>query len=194
MSRQRKPWSRAKVRRVLESTFVGGYGAYRRRNGWDLQFSGCGAGSGGRRLFIPARSLAEHSPAWLKNIMLAGMRQAIEELRGVTTISGREAQALTRWCVRYARSPKPELTASQRARIAESKRSWRQLDVPLEMHGGGYEALRSRRGWVIKLSSMSGPLRGRYLVPFRAFGPRTRTWRGGAIFAELERRMMEVSG
>jgi hypothetical protein len=185
MGRTRRPWTKTKIRRVIASTYVAGYAAFRSREGWSIWLAGDGAGPSRRRAFVPARSLERRSPTWLKNQMLRSMRRAVESFEGVTPISGREAEALTRWCVRRTRSTRPKL---QRDRHAAD------FKTPQTVYNGGYEALRSRRGWVVSLSSDSGTLRGRYLVPFKAFGRYGSRWRGRRIVDEILRHVRRVPG
>jgi hypothetical protein len=193
MSKPRKPWSKAKVRRVLDSLFVGGYAAYRSRDGWNVWFSGAGAGPSRRRFFIPARVAAEHPPRWLGNRLTAAMRESVEGLEGVRMIPGREAQALVRWQVRWVRHKKFEPTPAQRAKMRVYDRWYRRAyKAPQTIQRGSYSAERSRRGWVVRLDGSAGRLRGHYLVPFRALDARTRQWDGRAIFSALGRSMRAV--
>jgi len=197
MTPPQKPWSKAKIRRVLESFYCGGYTAYRSREGWNVWFSGAGAGPTRRRFFIPARIAAGHHPRWLGNRLTAAMRQATVSLEGVRMIPGREAQALVRWQVRWVRhKKKPRYTAAQRAKMRAHKRWCRcAVKVPQTMQQGGYSAERSRRGWVVRFNTISGRLPGRFLVPFRAIDARTRRWNGRPIFSALTRslRMVECA-
>jgi hypothetical protein len=55
-------------------------------------------------------------------------------------------------------------------------------------------AERSRRGWVVRLNSDAGRLRGHYLVPFRAFRQPQRRWFGGVLFAGLRRSLTTLDG
>jgi hypothetical protein len=146
MGSRLKPWSKAQVRRVLDAIHSGGCVAYRSRRGWSVWLSGDGAGPSRRRFFIPERSLSSRHPRWLGNLLTAAYRQALDNLEGVQLISGSEARNLVRWCTRWSRSPRPPLTAEQRARIAACgrwlKRVWR---VPETVQSGGYVAERSRR-------------------------------------------------
>jgi len=195
MGSRLKPWSKAQVRRVLDAIHSGGYVAYRSRRGWSVWLSGDGAGPSRRRFFIPEKSLSSRHPRWLGNLLTAAYRQALDNLEGVQLISGSEARNLVRWCTRWNRSPRPPLTAEQRARVAACgrwlKRVWR---VPETVQGGEYVAERSRRGWVVRISSQSGRLRGHYLVPFRALRPHGRNWYGVPLVAALERALNGIEG
>jgi hypothetical protein len=195
MSSRRRPWTKAQIRRVDDSIHAGGYAAYRSRRGWNVWLSGSGAGPSRRRFFIPERSLSARHPRWLCNRLVAALRQSLDNLEGVQLISGAEAQRLVRWCVRWNRKPHPPLTARQRHRAAANRR-WEKeaYRVPLTVHGAGYLAERSRRGWVVRLHSYSGRLRGHYLVPFRALGPNGRHWSGGPLMAALKRSLNEIEG
>lgn len=194
MGNPRKPWSKAKVRRVTESIRVGGYAAYRSRHGWSVWLSGDGAGPIRRRFFIPEESLNSRHPRWLSNRLIASLRQSFDGLEGVQQITAAEARELVRWCVRWTRT-RPILTARQRVRAAAigrwMKKAWR---VPYTVHGAGYMAERSRRGWVVRLSSYSGRLRVHYLVPFRAFRPHGRRWYGVPLIAALRRSLNGIEG
>ena len=55
-------------------------------------------------------------------------------------------------------------------------------------------AERSRRGWVVRLTSHSGRLRGHYLVPFRALRPHGRRWYGVPFFTALRRSLSGIEG
>jgi hypothetical protein len=196
MGSPRKPWSKAQIRRVIDSIHAGGYAAYRSRQGWNIWLSGPGAGPSRRRYFIPEASLASRSPRWLGNRLVTAVRESLDELEGVRLVSGAEAQRLVRWCVRSEpRRPRPPLTAKQRARRAEIARidalTWR---VPETVHGVGYTAERSRRGWVVRLRSYSGRLPGHYLVPFRALDSRGRKWSGVHLVAALKRSLSKIDG
>jgi len=154
MGSRLKPWSKAQIRRVNESIYAGGYAPYRSHLGWNVWLSGDGAGPSRRRFFIPEKSIRSPHPRWLGNLLTAAYRQALDNLEGVQLISGSEARDLVRWCTRWNRSPRPPLTATQRARAAAYRRwmnrVWR---VPETVQGGGYMAERSRRGWVVRISS-----------------------------------------
>lgn len=194
MGSRRKPWSKRQVRRVLESMFAGGWAAYRSRPGWSVWLSGDGAGPSRRRFFIPDQSLRSRPPRWLGNRLSAAYRQALVSLEGVQMISGTEARNLLRWCTRWCRT-QHRLTRSQRARMAKTRR-WLKLcwRVPETVQGGGYTAERSRRGWVVRISSNSGRLRGHYLVPFRALRPHGRDWYGVPLVTALEKALSEIQG
>jgi hypothetical protein len=71
------------------------------------------------------------------------------------------------------------------------KKAWR---VPQTVHGAGYLAERSHRGWVVRLSSYAGRLRGNYLVPFRALRPHGRRWDGAPLFTALKRSLIGLDG
>jgi hypothetical protein len=198
MGSRRKPWTKAQVRRVLESWYAGGYAAYRSRLGWSVWLSGDGAGPSRRRFFIPDASIRSHPARWLGRRLTAAYRQALDGLEGAQMISGSEARDLLRWCTRWRRPRKRtrhRWTASQRAHWARYDR-WRKLAwrVPETVQGGGYSAERSRRGWVVRISSYSGRVRGHYLVPFRALRPHGRNWHGTPLVAALERALSEIEG
>ncbi len=194
MGSHRRPWSKRKIRRVLESMFAGGWAAYRSRLGWSVWLSGDGAGPSRRRFFIPDRSLRSRHPRWLGNRLAAAYRQALEGLEGAHRISGTEARDLLRWCTRWVR-PRHHYTRSQRQRMARTRR-WLELcwRVPTTVQGGGYTAERSRRGWVVAIGSYSGSRRRHYLVPFRALRPNGRTWSGVPLVTALERALAEIEG
>ncbi len=194
MGSRREPWSKRQVRRVNESMFAGGWAAYRSRPGWSVWLSGDGAGASRRRFFIPDRSLSSRHPRWLGNRLTAAYRQALETLEGTQMISGTEARDLVRWCTRRSRT-QHRLTRSRRARVVKIRR-WLKLcwRVPETVQGGGYTAERSRRGWVVRISSYSGRLRGHYLVPFRALRPHGRNWYGVPLVTALERALSEIQG
>jgi hypothetical protein len=123
------------------------------------------------------------------------MRESVETLEGVQQIPGREAQALVRWAVRWAKHQKFRPTAKQRARIRAFNRWYRKaVKIPHTVQQGGYNAERSRRGWVVRLSTISGRLRGHYLVPFRALRPHGRRWYGVPIFTALRRTLGRIDG
>ncbi len=194
MGSRRKPWSKAKVRRVLESIHAGGYSANRSRRGWSVWLSGEGAGPSRRRFIIPEKSLRSRHPRWLGHRLTAAYRRALRSFEGVQMISGIEARDLLRWCTRWARS-RHRLTASERARAAKYRRWDRpHFRVPETVQGGGYVAERSRRGWVVRISSYSGRLRGHYLVPFRALRPHGRNWHGAPLVVALERALRGIEG
>lgn len=196
MGTGRKPWSRAKVRRVIDSVHSGGFAAYRSRLGWSIWLSGDGAGPSRRRCFVPDRSLHSRHSRWLGNRLTGAYRHALERLDGVQMISGSEARSLLRWCTRWVRPrSRPRLTAAQRAQATKFQ-NWRQraYRVPETVQGGGYSAERSRRGWVVRLSSSSGRLRGIYLVPFRALGPDGMNWTGEFLVASLLKRLSGIEG
>lgn len=194
MGSPRKPWSKAKVRRVLDALRSGGYVANRSRLGWSVWLSGDGAGPSRRRFFIPERSLASRHPRWLGNRLTAAYRQALDGLEGVKMISGTEARDLLRWCTRWIRR-QHRLTPSERARAAMYRRWYKQhFRVPETVQGGGYIAERSRRGWVVRISSYSGRLSGHYLIPFRALGPHGRDWSGEPLVTALERALSSIEG
>ena len=195
MGSPRKPWSKAQIRRVVESIHCGGYVAYRSRHGWSIWLSGAGAGPSRRRFFIPEKLLNSRNPRWLSNRLIAAFRHSLESLEGVQHITGTEARKLVRWCVWWDRPKRLPLTARQRARAAASRRwmkkAWR---VPYTVHGAGYTSERSRRGWVVRLSSYSSRLRGHYLVPFRALRPHGRRWYGVPLFTALKRSLNGIEG
>lgn len=195
MENPRKPWSKARVRRVVESVHAGGYAAYRSLRGWSVWLSGAGAGPSRRRFFIPEKLLSPRHPRWLGDRLIAALRQSLDGLEGARRISGSEARDLVRWCVRRAQSRRPPLTARQRAKSAAIRRrmktTWR---VPRTVHGAGYTAERSRSGWVVRLSSYSGRLRGHYLVPFRALRTDGRRWHGVPLIAALKRSLNVIEG
>jgi hypothetical protein len=194
MGGHRKPWTKAQIRRVVESLYFGGYAAYRSRQGWSVWLSGDGAGPSRRRFFIPERSLSSRHPRWLGNRLTAAYRQALEGLEGVQMISGTEARDLLRWCTRRSRT-RPGATASRSARAAKFRRWWKRVwRVPETVQGGGYSAERSRRGWVVRINSYSGRLRGHYLVPFRALRPHGRDWHAEFLVASLERALGGIDG
>jgi hypothetical protein len=195
MGSPQKPWSKAKIRRVVESIHAGGYAAYRSRRGWSVWLSGAGAGPSRRRFFISEKLLSSRDPRWLSNRLIAALRQSLDSLEGVQRITGSEARELVRWCVRWDRRPRPRLTARQRASAAaigrRMKNAWR---VPRTVHGAGYTAERSRRGWVVRLSAYSSRVRGHYLVPFRALRPHGRRWYGVPLIAALRRSLNGIEG
>ena len=194
MASPREPWSKAKVRRVLDAMRSGGYVANRSRLGWSVWLSGDGAGPSRRRFLIPERSLDSRHPRWLGNRLTAAYRQALDGLEGVKMISGTEARKLLRWCTRWSRR-QHRLTPSERARAAMYQRWYqRHHRVPETVQGGGYTAERSRRGWVVRIGSYSGRLRGHYLVPFRALRPQGRGWNAAPLVAALERALSGIEG
>lgn len=168
MGKRRKPWSKAQIRRVVDSIWAGGYAAYRSREGWSIWLSGPGAGPSRRRFFIPGRVLADCHPGWLGNRLIAAMRQALDNLEGVRLISGSEALELVRWCTRWSRCPRHRLTAKQRARVKVLRR-WYKKAHKVPFQGGGYTAERSRRGWVVRLSSDSAAFGGTTSCPSGRF-------------------------
>ncbi len=194
MGSRRKPWSKRQIQRVNDSIFAGGWAAYRSRPGWSVWLSGDGAGPSRRCFFIPDASLRARQPHWLGHRLTAAYRSALDGLEGVRVISGTEARELTRWCTRWCRT-RLRLTRSQRARVAKLRR-WRELcwRVPETVQGGGYTAERSRRGWVVRISTYSGRVRGHYLVPFRALRPHGRNWYGVPLVAALEQALAGIEG
>jgi hypothetical protein len=195
MARTRRPWSKAKVRRVLESIHAGGFAAYRSSHGWNVWLSGSGAWPARRRFFLPEKSVSPHQPRWLGNRLVAALRHALSGLEGVQSITGTEAKELVHWCTRWSQHRPNKWTAPERAGVAKVRRwmkeAWR---VPETVQGGQYTAERSRRGWVVRLSSYSGRLRGHYLVPFRALRPHSRDWHGGAFVASLVASLTSIEG
>ncbi len=156
--------------------------------------SGDGAGPSRRRFFIPERSLASRHPRWLGQRLTAAYRQALDGLEGVQMISGTEARELLRWCTRWSRR-RHRLTPSERARVAIYRRWYKaHFSVPETVQGGGYTAERSCRGWVVRINSYSGHLRGHYLVPFRALRSHGRDWSGEPLVAAIERVLNGIEG
>lgn len=194
MGTRQKPWSKAKIQRVIESVHAGGFAAYRSHRGWHVWLSGPGAQPTRRRFFLPEKAVSPHHARWLGNRLIAAMHKALDGLEGAQQITGAEARDLVRWCTRWSRHH-PQLTAGERARAAMARRwlkkTWR---VPQTVQGGQYLAERSRRGWVVRLSSYSGRVRGHYLVPFRALRPHGRNWNGRALVSSLARSLAAIVG
>jgi hypothetical protein len=196
MKEQRKPWTKAQIRRVCESVWAGGYAAFRSSRGWNVWLSGPGANPSRRRYFLPAQVVQSHPPRWLFNQLVRAMRQSLTQLEGARAISSAESRRLVRWCTRYApRRSRVRRTARERERIRAIGR-WlkKAFQVPTTTHGAGYLAERSRRGWVVHLSGNNGRLRGHYLVPFRALGPRGRVWSGAPFVAALKQSLGSIQG
>ena len=194
MSTRRRPWTKAQIRRVVDSIWPGGYSAYRSSKGWHIWLCGRGAYPCRRRFFLPARVLDGRAPRWLYNRLVRAMRDSLAGLDGVKMISGTESRRLVRWCTRRApRRPRRRRTARQRAQsIAFYRRYRRAFKVPTTTHHAGYCAERSRRGWVVHLSGSNGRLRGHYLVPFNSLGPNGRTWSGAPLMAALKRSLGSI--
>jgi hypothetical protein len=193
---RRKPWTKAQVRRVCESIWAGGYAAFRSAKGWNVWLSGPGANPSRRRFFLPERVVLSRPPRWLFNRLVRAMRESLAQLEGVRAIGVAESRRLVRWCTRYApRRPRARRTARERERFQAIDR-WlkKAFHVPTTTHGAGYLAERSRRGWVVHLSGNNGPLRGHYLVPFRALGPRGRVWSGAPFVAALKQSLGSIRG
>ena len=196
MGRRRKPWTKAQIRRVVDSIWAGGYAAYRSSGGWNIWLSGPGANPSRRRFFIPERMLADRPPRWLFNRLVRAMRGSLTQLEGVQMISGAESRKLVQWCTRHApKRDRPRLTARERARSAAIGR-WleRAFKVPTTTHQASYLAERCRRGWVVHLHGNANRLRGHYLVPFRSLGPRGRVWSGTPFIAALKRSLSAIDG
>lgn len=196
MGRRRKPWTKAQVRRVVDSIQAGGYTAYRSSEGWNIWLCGPGGYPCRRRFFLLERVVSEHPPRWLFNRLVRSMRDSLADLEGVQMITGAESRRLVRWCTRWAPKRKPRRrSARERARvIAWDRRRRKAFKVPTTTHHAGYFAKRSRRGWVVHLSGSGGPLRGIYLVPFGSLGPNGRKWSGAPLMGALKRSLGAIEG
>lgn len=149
MSAKRKPWNKTKVKRVLESLLVGGYGAQRTRWGWVVTVSGEGASLFQSYYLVPHHVLRSRCEWWLGHRLIRALRPAVESFEGAQLIDGREAMRLVRWCTRWTRRRAP-LTPEERAGAAKIGRFLRKEQrFPQTIHGAGYLAERSRRGWVV---------------------------------------------
>jgi len=176
MSRVVRNWSKSKIERVCESIWAGGHLAERTPRGCLVRLSYPESGLHTVNYLIPLTALPDRRGLWLGRRLIAVMRQWLLSLDGTQRIDGREATELTRWLVRRVRRPR-----GSRAHALTPKRAAQRISLPETIHCGGYIAERSRKGWVVRLGSGAGRLRGHYLVPFRALGSGDRAWNDRAL-------------
>lgn len=176
-------------KRINGSWFAGGFLAQRSSAGWIVYLSDETSPRLWGQYLVPFSALPSRYLRWLGHRMLSAMRQSVVGQEGSQRIPGAEALKLTRWLVRWAPRPKgarrraePRWTSAMSTRLARSRQ------------GGGYEAERSRRGWVVKFHSYSGRLRGHYIVPFRALRSHGRRWYGGPIINAMQQSLMDLEG
>ncbi len=188
MSSRLKPWSRAKVRRVLESHHGGGYTIERSPCGWVVSLTDSSP-QRPRYYLIPFPSLEGRSLRWLGARLLGALRRAALGMEGVERIDGREAWRLRCWLVRWVR--RPRRSAAARRRAAARSRAWVRRMRDTVAHAG-YQAERSRRGWVLRLHAPSGRSAGIYLIPFRALGRPRRDWWPAPLVAGMARSLRSL--
>lgn len=189
MGSRLKPWSKAKIRRVIDSVHSGGYSVCRTRHGWIVRMHDSGSARLTGNYLVPFAVVPGHDATWLVCRLRDAWRAAVRELECSQRISGAEAWQLVSWCTRWKRPRRKEGAATRQARRAAYARKMR----PLE-DGGGYLAERSRRGWVVRQHAQWSRVRGIYLVPFRALGPDGRRWQGGPFVAAWQRSLRELPG
>jgi hypothetical protein len=179
MNARTNTWSQAKrIRRVWDSVHAGGYAIEESPQGLVVTLSDSREASRPMCFLLPRRRDYEQRASLLHRSLLGALRRTILATRGTRRIAGREAWQLRRWLVRWApkRSSRtvPHPAAPPRAKV--STRSDRKSPRP---KNAGYIAERSRRGWVLRVStSASSNSRGIYLVPFMAMSNRDRDWDG----------------
>ena len=187
----RKPWSKAKVRRVIESVHAGGCSAHRTDRGWVVWLTDSGAPNLRNCYLVPLGALRSRHKWWLGNRMIRALRETLDGLEGTKRIGAAEARELVRWCVRWV----PRRRSTDDKRAAAARRKVKPQSVAEMVQRAGYLAERSRRGWVVRLSSQSSRrLRGHYLVPFRALRSERRRWRGSRLIAGLQDALQGLHG
>ena len=187
MSRTRKPWTKAKIRRVCESIWAGGYLAERTTKGCLLRLSYPRSGLVASSYLIPPSSLPDHQGQWLGRRFIGVMRHWLAALDGTRRLGGAEARDLTRWLTRRGR-PK----YSSPAEAAAVKRKAKRIQFAEMIHCGGYTAERTRKGWIVRLNSRAGRLRGQYLVPFRALDSRNRDWNDRVLMLAMKQSVRGI--
>jgi hypothetical protein len=115
------------------------------------------------------------------------MRQWLMELDGTRRLGSAEATELTRWLAMRGR-PK----YSSPAEAAAVKRRAKRIQLAEMIHCGGYTAERTRKGWIVRLNSWAGRLRGQYLVPFRALDSRNRDWNDRVLMLAMKQSVRGI--
>jgi hypothetical protein len=187
-----KRWTKARIRRINESVFCGGYSAHKTVRGWVVVISSSDPRRCWGTYLLPTRALRGRSRWWLPRLLVRALRESIDSRGGTYRVTGVEAWNLVRWCFRTGR-PAP-LTDEQR-KVADSlKRRERPQRVPFTTHYLGYLVERSRRGWVVRVRGNGRGLPRPHVIPFRALGPNGRVWNGSWIVAALRRCVASIDG
>ncbi len=175
------------VRRILESFRAGAFLCERSSAGWVVHLSDDSSSRLWAQYLVPFGALRSRNLRWLQHRLIRSFRRSLDAFEGVQLIPGSKASQLVNWLVRGRRV----------IHRGKNKRRWTRADamrLARTTQRGGYMAERSRRGWVVRLSSDAGRLRGHYLVPFRALRQPRRRWYGGALIAGLRKSLTTLSG
>ena len=146
--------------------------AHRTETGWVVDVGGSGGRLAARDFFVPFKALRPSPPLSLDLRLAKTCQDALIALEGTRRIDATEATRLFRGM--------KEMTTWGPVRRRKTQTRCKELGLPWgrrhSVLGLVYTAGRSRRGWVVTLSSAWGSPRGTYLVPFRALGRRGRRW------------------
>jgi hypothetical protein len=179
--------SKKRIARILESSHVGSCSVQRTRSGWVVRVIDSGCNRYQSNYLIPIRTLRRHHPRWLALRLIRATRNSLCERERMRVITGAEAWQLVCWINKGTVCHRPHRTAASKRR----EREWRPNPSDYSV---SYSAERSRRGWVVRLGTDSGRLRGHYLVPFRGLRDYGRNWPGGPLSEAMHRMLSSLDG
>ena len=179
--------SNKRISRIFESSHVGSCSVQRTRLGWVVRVIDSGCERYQSNYLIPIRTLRSHHLRWLALQLIKAMRNSLCEREGMRLITGAEASQLVCWLTKGTVCRRPRRTAASKRR----ERKWR--PNPSD-YSASWDAERSRRGWVVRLSTSSGRLRGHYLIPFRGLRSYGRNWPSGPLSEAMHRVLSSLEG
>jgi hypothetical protein len=177
--------------RMVERRHLGHFGAHRGLAGWVAYTSGTGAARDQPDLFIPLEALRLLPSGSLEACVTKVVQDALTALHGARRISSSEAFRLVRGLKEMG------VWGPMRRRTLRDickGNSWN-LRSTRRLHCGvSYSVERSRRGWLVWLSTIWGDSRGTYLVPFRAVRRGGKNWDIRLLPAAIRRYLASLEG